>query len=228
MSTRLRLDPHVHTDASYDATGDVEAVLRRARAAGLDAVAITDHDTTVAAREALEQAGREDLVVIPGVEVSTRDGHVLALGVIDRPPVGEPFEATVGEIRDRGGLAVVPHPFQRSRHGVPKRALVDCDGVEVFNPWAVTGIQNRRARRFARGRGYPRLAGSDAHEPDSVGRAHTEVAVEASGADALDPEAILDALAAGRTRPVGRTTSKRRYLGKYTRALGRHVLGRAR
>lgn len=227
MSRRLRIDPHVHTEASYDATGTVDAVLDRAREAGLDAIAITDHDTTVAAREAIGRAALHEVAVIPGVEVSSRDGHVLALGIVERPPVGRSLEETLEFVRDAGGLGVIPHPFQRSRHGVPKRALTDCDGVEVFNPWTMTGIQNHRARRFARRRNYPRLAGSDAHEPALVGRAYTEVEIRAPsepGPHRPSPDAILDAIADGRTTVTGRSTSTQRYLRKYSRSVGRHIL----
>lgn len=225
MTRRFRFDPHVHTEASYDATGTVEAVLDSARRAGLDAVAVTDHDTTVAAREAVERAELYDLLVVPGVEVSSRAGHVLALGVLERPPVGRSLEATVEFVRDAGGLAVVPHPFQRSRHGVPKRLLTDCDGVEVFNPWTMTGIQNRRARRFARRRDHPRLGGSDAHEPRYVGRAYTEVEVRASpGRGPPSQDDLLGAIAAGRTAVSGRSTSTQHFLRKYSRWACRHIL----
>lgn len=74
MSGRtVDFDPHVHTDASYDADGTVGEVLGHCHNSPLDAVAITDHDTTVAAREALERQHRYDVTVVPGVEVSTAD-----------------------------------------------------------------------------------------------------------------------------------------------------------
>jgi predicted metal-dependent phosphoesterase TrpH len=218
------LDPHVHTAASYDAEGSVHEVLGYCHNRGIDAIAVTDHDTTVGARRALAASHWYDVVVIPGVEVSTADGHLLGLGVTERPPIGDPLGETVAWIRDRGGLAVVPHPFQVSRHGVRKRDLADCDGVEVFNAWSVTGIQNRRAGAYAARHGYPELGGSDAHDPSMVGRAATEVTV-----DADDPTAreILAAISDGRTRAVGESTAPRRYLRKYGRAAGRRLGSRA-
>lgn len=219
----IRFDPHVHTNASFDARGSVEAVLAEAAAAGLDALAITDHDTTAAVEEALALAADLDLTVVPGVEVSTAAGHLLALGVRDAPPRGRPLSATIDTVRSAGGVAVIPHPFQRTRHGVRKRDLTDCDGIEVFNAWAMTGLQNRRARRLADRRDYPTLGGSDAHEPVAVGRAYTELTLGDDPAPATTTEAVLDAITAGRTRAVGTTTSVRRYLGKYTKAVRRHV-----
>lgn len=165
----VRLDPHVHTDASPDAEGTVHEVLAYAHNREVDAVAITDHDTTVGARRALEVQKR--------------------------------YDETVAWIRARGGLAVAPHPFQVSRHGVRKADIGDCDGVEVFNAWAMTGLQNRRADAFAARRGHPKLGGSDAHDPATVGNAYTEVDVGTASSTAGE---ILEAVAAGRTRAVGR------------------------
>ena len=221
----IQLDPHVHTGASYDGHGSVRELLTHCHNGPLDAVAITDHDTTVAAREAVSLQERYDVTVVPGVEVSTADGHVLGIGIRDRRPVGEPLATSVARIRNQGGLAVVPHPFQLSRHGVRKRDLTACDGIEVFNAWSMTGIQNRRAKLFAARNDYPQLGASDAHTPETVGRGCTEVELPDT-ADELSADAILDALAAGRTRPVGESTSARRYIGKYTRSVGRQVLDR--
>ncbi|MFB6297073.1 MAG: CehA/McbA family metallohydrolase [Salinirussus sp.] len=210
----VRFDPHVHTAASYDATAPVEAVLDRAVEVGLDAVAITDHDTLSGARTALE-SGRDGLTVIPGVEVSTGDGHLLALGVAERPAPGRPLAATVETVRELGGAAVIPHPLQRSRHGVGRRALRDCDpdGIETYNAMAVTGIRNRRARRFARGAGYPKLGGSDAHAVATVGHAYTEVDLPAT--EPVTPDLIVSAVRAGETRVVGRRTPLRHCLSKF-------------
>lgn len=206
----VRFDPHVHTDASHDATGSVEEVLARCEEGSLDAVAITDHDTAVAARRALEVADRYDVVVVPGAEISTAAGHLLALGVERDPPVGRPFAATVEWVRERGGLAIVPHPFQRSRHGVPERVIEDCDGIEVHNAWAVTGVRNRRAAAFARREGHPALGASDAHSPATVATAHTAVSVEG----VATADRLLEAIAAGRCRPAGGTATNGAYLRK--------------
>ena len=219
-ATTVRLDPHVHTAASHDAVGTVHEVLAHAHNRDVDVVAVTDHDTTVGARRALSAQDRYDVTVIPGVEISTAEGHLLGLGVRDRPAVGEALTDTVAWLRERGGVAVVPHPFQVSRSGVRKPDLVDCDGIEVFNAWAMTGVQNRRADAFATRHHHPKLGGSDAHEPAAVGRAYSKVRVE-SDPPAVD--GILDAIRAGRTRAVGRTTSTRRYVRKYTRAVGRRL-----
>ena len=214
----VAFDPHVHTVASYDCATPVEDVLRAASAAGLDAVAITDHDVVDGATRALDRASSVDVTVVPGVEVSTAAGHLLALGVESCPAVGRPLEETVAWVRERGGVAVVPHPFQVSRHGVRKRALADCDALEVYNAMAMTGLQNARARAAAAARDLPRLGASDAHSAAMVGRAYSEVSLSADAP--VTVESVLDAVRTGRVRPAGETVPRLRYLAKLARSAG--------
>jgi len=171
----LRIDPHVHSEGSYDGREPVELILEHAADIELDGVVITDHDTIEESRRAAALAPEYGLVGIPGVEVSTRAGHLLAIGVDERPPRGRPLAETVDTVRALGGAAVVPHPFQRSRHGVRKGHLTECDGIEVYNSMLFTGYRNRRAHAFARKRRYPKVGASDAHLIPYVGRAYTEV-----------------------------------------------------
>ncbi|MFC4357149.1 CehA/McbA family metallohydrolase [Halobium salinum] len=200
------VDPHVHSEASYDATDPVELILEQAAEIGLDAVVVTDHDVLHESLRAAELASEYGLVGIPGVEVSTADGHLLAVGVEEMPPRRRPLDETVAWVRDRGGVAIVPHPFQRSRHGVRKRPLADCDvdAIEVYNSWLFTGYKNRRARRFADKHGYPGVAGSDAHHVPSIGRAFTEIEVEGVSRAELTADVLLDAIREGDTAVQGR------------------------
>lgn len=217
----IRIDPHVHTAGSYDSTADVHAVLERARERGLDGVVVTDHDAIDESLRAAALAPEYDLLGMPGVEVSTADGHLLAIGVDRRPAPGRPLAETVRVIREAGGAAVVPHPFQRTRHGVRAADIVDCDGIETYNALAVTGMRNRRARRFADRESYPRLAGSDAHRPDMVGRAYTAVDVGPRGDPTeLDPGEVVDAIRRGRTDARGERAPLGRYLSKFARNAG--------
>ena len=223
----ITLDPHVHSRASYDGHEPVDLILEHAADIGLDAIAITDHDTIEASLRAAERAPDYGIVGVPGVEVSTAHGHLIALGVEEMPPVGEPFAATVDAVRDLGGAAVVPHPFQRTRHGVRKRNLTDCDAIEVFNAWLFTGYRNRRARTFAARRGYPGVAGSDAHSLRSVGRAYTEIEFDDPSVR-VDADAIVDAILKGSTDVAGRRAPIHRSAGHYVRAGGRKTAWAAR
>ncbi|WP_380681462.1 CehA/McbA family metallohydrolase [Salinigranum sp. GCM10025319] len=221
MSLTVRIDPHVHSDASYDGHDPVELVLEQAAEIGLDAVVITDHDVLHASLEAAELAPEYGLVGIPGVEVSTKHGHLLALGVEELPPRRKSLDETVEWIRRHGGVAVVPHPFQRSRHGVRKRHFTDADAVEVYNSWLFTGYKNRRARRFADKHGYPGVAGSDAHHVGFVGRAYTEIELDGVTRAELTADHVLDAIKHGSTHVEGRRTPIRVSTKHYTIAGGR-------
>lgn len=219
----IRVDPHVHSRASYDGHDSVDRILAHASEIGLDSVAITDHDTIEASLRAAALAPSYGLVGIPGVEISTREGHLLGLGIETMPEPGRPFESTVEAIRDRGGVAIVPHPFQRIRHGVKKRNLTACDAIEVYNAWLLTGYRNRRARTFAAHRGYPGVAGSDAHSILTLGRAYTELEFEGSVQD-ITCEKIISAIRNGTLDVYGRRAPIHRSAGHYLKGAGRKTL----
>ncbi|WP_336136358.1 PHP domain-containing protein [Natronomonas amylolytica] len=201
----LSVELHTHSALSYDGRDPVELLLEQAEAVGLDALAVTDHDEIDASLEAAAKAQEYDLVGIPGMEVSSSAGHVLALGVEELIPAGLSFVETLDRIHELGGIAVVPHPFQKSRHGVAphvsEETLASADAIEVYNSRLFTGRSNRQAERFAADHGLPMTAGSDAHIAEMVGQAVTEVDAYHRSA-----EGILDAIQEGRTSVVGKRT----------------------
>ncbi|MFP8956269.1 PHP domain-containing protein [Natrialbaceae archaeon A-CW3] len=201
----LSVELHVHSSLSYDGRDPIELILEQAAAVGLDAIAITDHDEIDASLEAVERAPEYGLIGIPGMEISSKAGHVLGLGVTEAVPPGLPYEETLEAIREQGGIAVVPHPFQESRHGVmariSRKQLAMADAIEVYNSRLITGRANRQAERFAESRGLPMTAGSDAHISEMVGQAVTRV-----DAEERSSEAILAAIKAGETTIEGKRT----------------------
>lgn len=201
----LTVELHAHSSLSYDGRDPVDDLLERAASVGLDGLAVTDHDEISASLEAVDRAPEYGLVGIPGMEVTCAAGHVLALGVEEKIPKGRPFQETVSLIHDAGGIAVVPHPFQQSRSGVlaniTKDDLTAADAIEVYNSRLLTGRANRKAKRFARRREMPMVAGSDAHISEMVGRAVTNV-----DTDEREAAAILEAITAGGTSVEGRRT----------------------
>jgi len=221
----LSIDLHTHSGASFDGRDSVELLLEQAVAVGLDAIAITDHDEISASREAVSLAPEYDLIAIPGMEVSSADGHILSLGTDTLIQAGLPFRETVERIRDSGGIAVVPHPFQESRSGVlaniSKQELAIADAIEVYNSRLLTGFSNRQARMFASRRGLPMTAGSDAHICEMVGQAVTKV-------DPPDPTAdgILEEIKAGRTATDGKRTPWRISLRQAAGGLRRRIAHR--
>ncbi|SDQ67275.1 PHP domain-containing protein [Natronobacterium texcoconense] len=224
----LSVELHAHSSLSYDGRDPVELILEQAEAVGLDAIAITDHDEIDASLEAAERAPEYGLVGIPGIEISSKAGHILGLGVEEAVPPGLSYETTIEEIHAQGGLAVIPHPFQESRHGVMARIsreeLTKGDAIEVYNSRLLTGRANRQAERFAQSRNLPMTAGSDAHISEMVGQAVTRVDAEERSTDA-----ILEAVRQGKTSVEGKRTpwhiSFRQFAGGVTRRVRSGVLG---
>jgi predicted metal-dependent phosphoesterase TrpH len=219
----LSVELHTHSALSHDGRDPVDLLLEQAAAVGLDALAVTDHDEIDASIDAAERAAEYGLVGIVGMEVTTAAGHVLAFGIDDLIPSGLGFAETLDRIHADGGIAVVPHPFQKTRHGVAAHisaeALASADAIEAYNSRLFTGRANRRAERFALRNGLPTTAGSDAHISEMVGQAVTEV-----DADERDAAAILRAIADGRTSVVGQRTPWRVSLRQFAGGAKRRAL----
>ncbi len=216
-----RVDFHVHTRVSPDALDRPEAVVEAARHAGLDAIAITDHDRS-AAYSRLCALGLADpsgapvdgFLVIPGVEVSCIEGHVLVLGTTFDTPEPIPAAEAAQLAHARGAIAAAAHPFDRLRSGVGQATLeaVPFDAVEAWNSKTIEPGSNRSAGEFAAAHGLPVIAGSDAHFAAAVGRAHTLVTC-----DEFNVAGVLRAVAAHRTELVPGAHSTRemlRYWGR--------------
>jgi predicted metal-dependent phosphoesterase TrpH len=189
-----RYDLQVHTDASPCSNTSPEAVVDAAVDERLDGIAITDHDTMDSVARTSKLAP-EGLDVIPGVEVTTTQGHVLGLYVERPPPQADPL-TVIDDIHRQGGFAVLSHPFDRLRQTFTEHLpeiLARADGVETVNSRVLVPSFNRRAREISRKCGLPATGGSDAHFPAEVGRAYT---VTDTGLD--------EALRTGRTEAVGR------------------------
>lgn len=202
----LTCDLHVHTNYSKDGESSVEEILTKAEEAGLDAIAITDHDSVDGAKHALSLSSR--VLVIPGIEVSTRQGHLLVLGVTEIIPSGLDVIDTIHIARRMGALLILPHPYHLWRHGVARRkkaGMAAVDAVESFNSRFIVGSANTKAARIAQRLGKPCVGGSDAHNARFVGFGRTYV-----DADRNVP-AILEAIRAGRVSCGGKKTPLRTY-----------------
>ena len=183
----MRIDLHVHTTHS-DGLSTVKEVLKACKKAGLDGVAITDHDTVSGALEALRSRPK-GLMVIPGVEVSTSSGHILALGVREDVKSGMPVPDTVEAIHDLGGVAVIAHPYDIIRDGMGFGVAESsgADAVEVLNSMSRPYVlYSWLARRLADKLGLPGVAGSDAHSADAVGYGYTLFEASSGVDDILD------------------------------------------
>ncbi|VVM07234.1 hypothetical protein MAMC_01523 [Methylacidimicrobium cyclopophantes] len=184
---QLRADLHCHSYFSADGVSPPEELIRAARRKGLNVLALTDHNSC-AGIEYLESKGllRADgapvdgFLVIPAQEISTREGHLLALGLRLPDLHGISAAEAVSLIRSQGGLSIAPHPFDYFRAGIRSRTLdtLPIDAIEVFNAAATLRRSNRQALRYAKERGLPMVAASDAHEADAIGTAYVIVDAE--------------------------------------------------
>lgn len=179
-------DLQVHTDASPCSRAAPAAVVTAAISRDLDGIAVTNHDTLDGVA-AVQAAAPDELTVIPGVEVTTTQGHLLALDIEDPPPQGDPL-SVIDQIHDRGGWAILSHPFDRLRehYDTDLDALGSAvDAVEVLNSRCLRAQYNEHARAFAREHDLPVTGGSDAHFPMEVGRAYTTTTCDGPLTEAL-------------------------------------------
>jgi predicted metal-dependent phosphoesterase TrpH len=226
---RGRADLHVHTRAS-DGVSDVTAILQHAVEAGLDVIAITDHeriDAAVAARSMAEWAGLP-LEVIVGEEISTRGGHLVGLFLRERIRPWQSLRSSIAQVHEQGGVAIVAHPLVPYPLCASARAIrrllddsdadVHPDALEAFNPTTARMRWSRRVPAFAEELGLAAVAASDAHRARAVGRAFTTFA-------GGSPHELRAALEARDTGWGGEAYTWREQLGTFGRQLERYATG---
>ena len=203
----LKIDLHVHTVYSPDSLITLEALVFWAKKRGLNAVAVTDHNRV---EGALKFAGETDFLIIPGTEVNSSDGHIVALNVHEVIPRDSSAEETVERIHEAGGVAVACHPFAMLKGSLGKHANGKFDAVETINASASPFKRSvRKAEELAERLKLPRVAGTDAHYAPAIGYAYTVVDAE------LNADAVVKAIAAGRCQPFGEPVPFRLKLEKY-------------
>ncbi len=218
-------DLHLHTLAS-DGLMEARALVDHAeRTTDLDVIAVTDHDETAAAVEAREYAARSNyrVQVVVGCEVTTREGHLLALFVDERPTAFRSVRATAEWVRQRGGLCVAPHPFTRWTHSLSGQALLQAVhagvlvGIEVLNASPAGRASRDRAVAFAEQHGLAALGVSDAHTLAVVGLARTRFG-------GRTPDDLRRALETASTRAEGRFASPREVAAEAIPQLARSLV----
>jgi predicted metal-dependent phosphoesterase TrpH len=145
-----------------------EQMVARARQLGLNAVALTDHNTIGGHKKAKQAAKKHGLVFIPGEEVECDAGHILALGINEwiRPKLS--LSETIDLIHDQGGIAVAAHPFDAAGKGLGVFSK-KCDAIEVFDALNIERVANWKGWNFAKKHKMVMTAGSDAHYVEMMG-----------------------------------------------------------
>ena len=217
--SRLRIDLHLHTNYSRDANTTLEEAVYYARKKQLDGIAITDHDRVEGARRLAQE---KDFLVIPGIEVSSRHGHILGLNITEPVPPKLSVAETVEKIQLLGGLAVIAHPSVVIKTGLGARidSASGIDAVEVINASAIPfSLSTYLSRRLALRLQLPETAGSDSHYPDEIGSAYTIIDADPNRDD------VIEAIRKGRTEPVGKPISWMNRLKRGTENVRRMIGG---
>lgn len=215
----LKIDLHVHTRYSDDATTTLEQVVRYARKKGLDGVAVTDHDTVLGARRLVKQ---KSFLVVPGIEVSSLHGHILGLNITQPVQPKLDITQTAEKIRQLGGIAVIAHPSVVIKTGLGTNitSASHIDAVEVINASAFPFfLSTYLSRRLAHRLNLPQTAGTDAHYPEEIGSAYTMIDADSNRDD------VAEAILHGKTQPFGKPISWIRRLKRGSEVVKRRLGG---
>ncbi|MBI4895012.1 MAG: PHP domain-containing protein [Candidatus Aenigmarchaeota archaeon] len=170
-----------------------EQMLKTAKLKGIQAMAITDHDTIDGYLHAKKLAKKYDVFLIPGEEVTTADGHLVALGITDFIKPQMSLEETLDVIHKQGGIGISSHPFDLKKCGLKEKAQY-CDAIEAYNSINLERISNWKARKFAKKWKKPVTAGSDAHSAEMIGNGLNEISAE------KDVDSIIKAIKKGKNK----------------------------
>lgn len=192
----MKIDLHVHTIYSVDSLITPEEVVYYAKKRGLDGVAVTDHDRL---DSALRMSKEQDFLILPGMEITSLDGHILAFNIQDPVAKGLTAEETVDRIHDAGGIAVACHPGAMFKGSLGGHATSIFDAVEVVNSSAIPFRYSvKRGEQIASRYKMARVAGSDAHYGPEIGCAYTLIEAEP------DADDIVDAIRRKQCQPFGK------------------------
>ena len=164
------LDLHIHSKYSFDSLLEPRKIIKVAKKKGLDGVAITDHNTIKGGLEAKKISRGQDFLVIVGSEISTEVGDITGLFLSEEIKSRNSMEV-IEEIKEQGGLVVLPHPCRG--HKPSEKIVKKVDAIEGFN--ARTSKENNiEAVKLAEKYNKPIVAGSDAHFASEIGFAKTD------------------------------------------------------
>ena len=187
----IQADLHIHTVYSSDSLIQPKTLVDQLAAHSfIKVAAVTDHDSVRGCRATVELASAyPDILIIPGVEISTPQGDMLVLGTEELPPKPWTPEAVVDYAKSVGGVSIVAHPFRQYGMGDLARNF-KVDAIEVLNGGS-TAAANSEAKELAKSMGLPGTAGSDAHQLSELFSVCSKIDA------ALDVDAVLKAIKKG-------------------------------
>jgi predicted metal-dependent phosphoesterase TrpH len=198
----MKYELHCHTHYSKGTKIPKEALLspedifRVAKKKGFSGVAITDHRVNTAWKEARLASKKYGVMFIPGIEVESDKGHVLAIGINEFVKSFQPLDETIDEIHSQGGIAIAAHPFDLRNDGA-RKDLEPFDAVEVFNSLCHDRFSNYLAEHWAREKRKPMVSGTDVHTEGMFGCSCNHI-------DATSLDGVLKAIKKGDVKYDGR------------------------
>ena len=193
---QIRADLHVHTTYSRDSLITPKDLIYFAKKRGLNAVAVTDHNQLEGAYKIAKET---DFLIIPGMEISSSDGHIVALNVRELIPKGFCAAKTVDQIHEASGVAIACHPYVYFKGCLRDKVCATFDAIEVINARAFPFKNSvKKAEEIAERLNLSRVAGTDAHYGPQIGYGYT--VIEAAE---LSVEAVAKAIVEGHCEPFG-------------------------
>ncbi len=208
----MLIDLHTHTyPLSHDSLLTPDHLIEAAKTAGLGAVCLTEHDFVWDPQAVRDLARRHEFLVLPGIEVNTEDGHVLAFG-LDRYVYGMHRIAELAALaHSLDGCLLAAHPYRRQ---LPFELRHDGDWTDALERAAANPLyrhvcaletyngrgsprENAFARELCDRLGLPAVAASDAHHTRDLGRCASEF--QRPIGDIYD---LITELKAGRFLPI--------------------------
>jgi predicted metal-dependent phosphoesterase TrpH len=185
----IKADLHVHTTYSNDSLITPKDLVFYAKKRGLNAVAVTDHNSLDGAYKIAKET---DFLIIPGMEVSSADGHIVALNVPELIPRGLSAVDTVELIHKAGGVAIACHPYVYFKGCLQSNVCEAFDAIEVINARAFPFKNSvKKAEEAAERLKLSRVAGTDAHYGPQIGYGYTEIEASEPTVEAI-AKAIVD------------------------------------
>ena len=206
-----KMDSHIHSEYSPDSKSKLKDIFKVAKSRNIDIIAISDHNTVDGCKEARRLTKKDDLLVIPSIEISSIEGHILGFGCEEKIDRDLPAAETIDLIHDQSALAIIPHPYCFYRHGLLCKADykdLKIDAIETKNARFIVGYCNNKARNLSKNENLPSLGASDAHYFKFVGDCYSKIDCE------KDIDSVLKSIKKGKVEAFGKGTSNIK-LSKY-------------
>ena len=206
-----KMDSHIHSEYSPDSKSKLKDIFKVAKSRNIDIIAISDHNTVDGSKEARRLTKKDDLLVIPSIEISSIEGHILGFGCEEKIDRDLPAAETIDLIHDQSALAIIPHPYCFYRHGLLCKADykdLKIDAIETKNARFIVGYCNNKAKNLSKNENLPSLGASDAHYFKFVGDCYSKIDCE------KDIESVLKSIKKGKVEAFGKGTSNIK-LSKY-------------